>query len=196
MDYTEFLQLLVAELQNQDPTSPTDPTQYMSQLASFSSVEQQVQTNSTLDSLLSAQVSNIIGKTVTSADGNTSGIVVSVELASSGGGAIATLQNGNTVTLWPGRYSCRIMNEADALELLRAAIWTIILGSGPAVAAAMFVGLIIALFQALTQIQETTLTFVPKIVAIFIALAIGAPSIGGQINSFTERVYARIEKGF
>ena len=93
---------------------------------------------------------------------------------------------------WPGRYSCRIMNEADALELLRAAIWTIILGSGPAVAAAMFVGVIIALFQALTQIQETTLTFVPKIVAIFIALAIGAPFIGRQINSFTERSLMRV----
>jgi flagellar biosynthetic protein FliQ len=66
------------------------------------------------------------------------------------------------------------MNEADALELLRAAIWTIIMGSGPAVAAAMFVGLIIALLQALTQVQEATLTFVPKIVAIFIALAVGA----------------------
>lgn len=88
------------------------------------------------------------------------------------------------------------MNEADALELLRAAIWTIILGSGPAVAAAMIVGFIIALFQALTQIQEATLTFVPKIIAVFIALAIGAPFIGGQIYSFTERVYARIEKGF
>ena len=57
------------------------------------------------------------------------------------------------------------MNEADALELLRAAIWTIIIASGPAVAAAMFVGLVIALLQALTQVQETTLTFVPKIVA-------------------------------
>ena len=88
------------------------------------------------------------------------------------------------------------MNEADALELLRAAIWTIIIGSGPAGGAAMFVGLIIALLQALTQIQELTLTFVPKIVAVFIALAIGAPFIGGQIHTFTELVYSRIEKGF
>jgi flagellar biosynthetic protein FliQ len=88
------------------------------------------------------------------------------------------------------------MNEADALELLRAAIWTIIIGSGPAVGAAMFVGLIIALLQALTQIQESTLTFVPKIVAVFIALAIGAPFIGDQIHTFTELVYSRIEKGF
>ena len=88
------------------------------------------------------------------------------------------------------------MNEADALELLRAAIWTVIIASGPAVAAAMFVGLVIALLQALTQIQETTLTFVPKIVAIFIALTVGAPFIGNQIYTFTEQVYSRIEKGF
>jgi len=101
VDYSEFLQLLVAELQNQDPTSPTDPTQYMSQLASFSTVEQQVQTNSTLDALLSAQASNIIGKSVTSSDGTTSGVVSSVEL-STGGGAIAILTNGNQVTLGPG----------------------------------------------------------------------------------------------
>lgn len=88
------------------------------------------------------------------------------------------------------------MNEADALELLRAAIWIIIVGSGPPVAAAMFVGILIALFQALTQVQEATLTFVPKIVAVFIALAVGAPFIGGQIHTFTEQVYSRIEKGF
>ena len=101
MDYTQFLQLLVAELQNQDPTNPTDPTQYMSQLASFSTVEQQVQTNAPLDALLSAQASNIIGKTVTSADGTTTGVVASVEL-STGGGAIAILSNGSQVTLGPG----------------------------------------------------------------------------------------------
>lgn len=101
VDYNQFLTLLVAELRNQDPTSPTDPTQYMSQLASFSSVGQQVQTNSTLDALLSAQASNIIGKTVTSSDGATSGKVVSVEL-SSGGGAIAILGDGSKVTLGTG----------------------------------------------------------------------------------------------
>jgi flagellar biosynthetic protein FliQ len=88
------------------------------------------------------------------------------------------------------------MNEADALELIRAALWTIILGAGPAVGAAMAVGLAVALLQALTQIQEMTLTFVPKIIVIFVVLAIGAPFIGGQIYSFTERVYSRIEKGF
>jgi flagellar biosynthesis protein FliQ len=88
------------------------------------------------------------------------------------------------------------MNEIDALELVRSAIWTIIIASGPPVAAAMFVGLIIALLQALTQVQEVTLTFVPKIIAIFIALIIGAPFVGSQIYTLTALVYSRIEKGF
>ncbi len=88
------------------------------------------------------------------------------------------------------------MNEADALELVRSAIWTIIVGSGPAVGAAMLVGLFIAFFQALTQIQESTLTFVPKIVVALVTLVIMAPFIGAQIYIFTEQVYGRIEKGF
>lgn len=88
------------------------------------------------------------------------------------------------------------MNEADALELVRAAIWTIVIGSGPAVAAAVAVGLLIALLQALTQVQEMTLTFVPKILVIFVVLAVCAQFIGGQIFTFSEQVYGRIEKGF
>jgi flagellar biosynthetic protein FliQ len=88
------------------------------------------------------------------------------------------------------------MNEADALDLVQAAIWTIIVGSGPAVAAAMVVGVIVALIQALTQVQEMTLTFVPKIVVIFVVISLTAPFIGGQVYTFTEMVYGRIEKGF
>jgi flagellar biosynthetic protein FliQ len=88
------------------------------------------------------------------------------------------------------------MNEADALDLIQAAIWTIIVGSGPAVAAAMAVGIVVALLQALTQVQEMTLTFVPKIVVIFAVISLTAPFIGGQVYTFTEMVYGRIEKGF
>jgi flagellar biosynthetic protein FliQ len=88
------------------------------------------------------------------------------------------------------------MNEADALELARSAIWTIIVAAGPPVAAAMAVGVVIALFQALTQIQEMTLTFVPKIIVVFVTLTISASFMGGQIVLFTEMVYSRIEKGF
>jgi len=88
------------------------------------------------------------------------------------------------------------MNEIDALELVRTAIWTIIVASGPAVGAAMLVGILIALFQALTQIQEVTLTFVPKIVVVLVVMIITGSFVGGQIYAFTEMVYGRIITGF
>jgi len=88
------------------------------------------------------------------------------------------------------------MNEADALDLLRASIWTVLVVTGPAVGAAMVIGVVIALFQALTQIQEATLTFVPKIVIVLVALAFSGPLIGAQIYAFTEQVYGRVEKGY
>jgi len=88
------------------------------------------------------------------------------------------------------------MNEADALELMRSAIWTVLVVSGPAIGAAMVVGIIIALFQALTQIQEMTLTFVPKILVVFAVLMISASFIGSEIYVFTQQAYSRIENGF
>ena len=88
------------------------------------------------------------------------------------------------------------MNQADALDIVQSAIWTIILASGPAVAAAMAVGLIIALFQALTQVQEVTLTFIPKIIAILLVISVSAPFMGQVIYGFAEQLYARIEQGF
>ena len=88
------------------------------------------------------------------------------------------------------------MNQADALDMVRAAIWVVITASGPAVLAAMVIGLTIALIQALTQIQEITLTFIPKIVVIFLVLIATAPYIGAEVNKFTDIVYGRIERGF
>lgn len=88
------------------------------------------------------------------------------------------------------------MNEADALDIMQAAIWTILVASGPAVLIAMIVGVGIALLQALTQVQEMTLTFVPKIVAIMLALGISAPFIGAQINLFATLVFSRVQTGF
>jgi flagellar biosynthesis protein FliQ len=88
------------------------------------------------------------------------------------------------------------MNEVDALELVQAAIWTVITASGPAVGLAMGVGILIGLFQAVTQIQEVTLTFVPKIIAVFAAMLLAAPLIGAEINGFTEVIFQRIQQGF
>ena len=85
------------------------------------------------------------------------------------------------------------MNERDALDIVQQAIWTIIVAAGPAVGAAMVVGIVIALFQALTQVQEMTLTFIPKIVVMLVVVAISGSFIGAQIFAFTELLYARIE---
>lgn len=104
VDYNSFLKLLVTQAQNQDPTNPQDSTQYLSQLASFSAVEQQTQTNAKLDALLSssqlAQADSVIGRTLTSANGAVSGVVASVTFTSSG--LVATLANGANVPIVDG----------------------------------------------------------------------------------------------
>jgi flagellar biosynthetic protein FliQ len=88
------------------------------------------------------------------------------------------------------------MNEADALDIMRNAIWTVLIAAGPAVLSAMVVGVTIALIQALTQVQEMTLTFVPKIVAVMVAVGLSASFIGGQITLFADLVFSRIQSGF
>ncbi|NBN64859.1 flagellar biosynthetic protein FliQ [Microvirga tunisiensis] len=88
------------------------------------------------------------------------------------------------------------MNEADAIDLVRNAIWAIIVASAPAVVPAMIVGIVIALLQALTQVQEVTLTFIPKILVILVMIIVAAPFIGSQIYTLTALVYGRIETGF
>jgi flagellar biosynthesis protein FliQ len=88
------------------------------------------------------------------------------------------------------------MNEADALEIVQRTIVTILMVSGPLVGAAMIVGVVVALLQALTQIQETTLTFVPKIVAMIAVLGLSAPFIGSKINMLAQFAYGKIEKGY
>jgi flagellar biosynthetic protein FliQ len=88
------------------------------------------------------------------------------------------------------------MNQADALDIVQSALWTVIVASGPAIGAAMAIGIVIALLQALTQVQEMTLTFIPKIIAILVVCSLTAPFIGAVIYSFAEQVYARIEVGF
>jgi len=88
------------------------------------------------------------------------------------------------------------MNERDALDICQQAIWTIIVASGPAVGAAIFVGVVIALLQALTQVQEMTLTFIPKIVVMLVVVAVSGTFMGAHIFAFTELLYSRIERGF
>jgi flagellar basal-body rod modification protein FlgD len=67
-----FLQLLVTQLQNQDPLNPQDASQFVSELASFSSVEQLTSLSTSMNSVLESSVTNLIGKTVTVADSSAS----------------------------------------------------------------------------------------------------------------------------
>jgi flagellar basal-body rod modification protein FlgD len=109
LSYNDFLTLLLAEMKNQDPTSPMDATQEVSQLATISEVGQAVQTNTTLSSLLTSarlmQSELSVGNTISGPDATTSsttdsGVVTSVTVDSSG--ATATLATGKTVTLGEG----------------------------------------------------------------------------------------------
>ena len=88
------------------------------------------------------------------------------------------------------------MNERDALDIVQAAIWTILVACGPAVGAGMLVGIGIALIQALTQVQEMTLTFIPKIVVILVVMALSGSFVGAHLYAFTEQLYGRIERGY
>jgi flagellar biosynthetic protein FliQ len=87
------------------------------------------------------------------------------------------------------------MNGADLMDVGRDAIYTLLIVAGPVMGVALGVGLTVALFQALTQIQEMTLTFVPKIVAIFLSLLVLMPFMGASLQAFMERIAARIVAG-
>ncbi len=104
LDYNSFLKLFMAEMKNQDPTAPSSSTEYIAQFATFSQVEQSMQSNSKLDSMLSSlalsQANGVIGRTLTSEDGSISGKVTAVRIVN--GGALADLDSGKSVVLGPG----------------------------------------------------------------------------------------------
>ena len=80
------------------------------------------------------------------------------------------------------------MNDSLVLDVAREGIWVLILISSPMMITGLVVGVIIALFQALTQIQEMTLVFVPKIIAIFIVLMIALPFMGATLGGYMQRM--------
>ncbi|MGY2050561.1 flagellar hook assembly protein FlgD [Methylobacterium sp. JK268] len=104
MNSDTFLNLLLTQMKNQDPTKPMDSTQYMGELATFSEVEQSTKTNQKLDSILASsylgQADSAIGRTVTSQDGTVSGVVSSVRITTDG--PEATLRDGRTLILGSG----------------------------------------------------------------------------------------------
>ena len=87
------------------------------------------------------------------------------------------------------------MNPADAVDFARSSILVLLEVIAPAMLTALIVGLGIGLLQALTQIQEMTLTYVPKIVAIMVAMIILLPFMLATLQGFTERLFDRVIAG-
>jgi len=84
------------------------------------------------------------------------------------------------------------MTPADTIDFAREAIWVLLEISAPAMVTALVVGLTIGLLQALTQIQEMTLVFVPKIIAIFVVLLIALPFAGEAMYGLMANIASRI----
>lgn len=87
------------------------------------------------------------------------------------------------------------MSGAEVLDVARDGVFTMLIVAGPLMLVALVVGLVIALFQALTQIQEMTLVFVPKIVAIFVALIVLLPFMGAAMAGYMSRIAVHIVAG-
>ena len=87
------------------------------------------------------------------------------------------------------------MTGPEVLEVSRDSIWTIVLVSSPMLVVGLVVGVGISLVQALTQIQEQTLAFVPKILAIFITLLLALPFMADAMHSHMMRISSRIIGG-
>ncbi|MFZ1990842.1 MAG: flagellar biosynthesis protein FliQ [Alphaproteobacteria bacterium] len=86
------------------------------------------------------------------------------------------------------------MTGAETLDLARDAIWLLIQLSAPMMIAGLVVGIAIAILQALTQIQEMTLTFVPKILAVFVVLILSLPFMASQLSTFMHKIALLIIK--
>lgn len=84
------------------------------------------------------------------------------------------------------------MEQAQVINILQQAVYTVLMASLPMMAIGLIIGIIISIFQAATQINEQTLTFVPKIIGILLALIVFAGFIFATVNGFTTRMFEMI----
>jgi flagellar biosynthesis protein FliQ len=87
------------------------------------------------------------------------------------------------------------MSGPEVMDVARDAIETLLIVASPLMLVGLIVGVAISLFQALTQIQETTLVFVPKILAIFLAMLIALPFMADALHANFLRIAAHITSG-
>jgi flagellar biosynthetic protein FliQ len=86
------------------------------------------------------------------------------------------------------------MDLGTISDISREAIYVLIIVSAPVLIVALVVGLVISLFQALTQIQETTLTFVPKIIAVYFSMILILPYMFSKLKIFVDHIMQHIVK--
>jgi len=87
------------------------------------------------------------------------------------------------------------MTGPEVLDIARSGIFLLLKLAGPLMVAGLVVGVVIALMQALTQIQEMTLVFVPKIIAVFLMLLLTLPFMGQALNAYMDMIFERIIAG-
>ena len=87
------------------------------------------------------------------------------------------------------------MTETQTYDIISDTVWAVLLASGPVLGVALGIGLVIAFFQALTQIQEMTLTFVPKIVMIFVTLLVATPFMYATLKNLLDTVFDLVQNG-
>lgn len=87
------------------------------------------------------------------------------------------------------------MTGPEVLDVARDAIYTLIIVASPVMMVGLVVGIAISLLQALTQIQEMTISFIPKILAIFVALLVALPFMAEKLHAEMIRIAARIASG-
>jgi flagellar biosynthetic protein FliQ len=88
-----------------------------------------------------------------------------------------------------------MLEAAQVLDMARNGVFTLLLVISPLMVIALVAGLIIALFQALTSIQEMTLTFVPKILLVFIALIMFLPFMADKLTAYARESFTLIAGG-
>lgn len=84
------------------------------------------------------------------------------------------------------------MNEEMVIDLARQAVGTILMAASPMMVSGLVVGLIVSIFQAATQINEQTMTFAPKIVAVMVALIIAAPWILNIVMDLANEIFGAL----
>ncbi|WP_307120212.1 flagellar biosynthetic protein FliQ [Sphingomonas kyeonggiensis] len=87
------------------------------------------------------------------------------------------------------------MLPSQVMQLAQSALMLVLTVAGPLLLTSLIVGTIIGLLQALTQIQETTLTFVPKLLAMGLVLLLMLPTIGAALNDFMTKISSLIVTG-